>query len=319
MELQARCVGVVTGGNRGIGLCVVEILASVPGVVVVLACRSHDDALRAMDDIAARRPEACMVPRALDITSSTSVQAFRVWLDQSFPGGIDFLVNNAGFAYQGESAHVPFLKQAEDTLAVNYFGTLQFIRAIAPILRASARMVNVASTAGIGALAGLSDTLRERILGAATEAEVTSFIGDFLGDVRSGNHQARGWPSNSYGMSKLGLLALTRALSQAAPVGPVVCCLCPGWCITDMSQDIAAKNDNSLARTAMEGATDVAFLALPAACGGDSRDRSLHGKFVRPLQGIFGNARSMWSAHEVFSEANSGVPMPAPAKPRSSL
>lgn len=298
-----------------------ELLANVPGVVVILACRKQNDAQKAIDEIAARSPKARLIPRDLDITSSTSVQAFSGWLGESFPGGIDFLVNNAGFAYQGESAHIPFLKQAEDTLVVNYFGTLRFIQAIAPKLRASARLVNVASTSGLMALAGLSDRLRERILGATTEVEVTSFMGDFLADVKAEDHQARGWPTNSYGMSKLGLLALTRALSEAAPGagGPVACCMCPGWCITEMSGEIAAKNDNSLARTAMEGATDIAFLALPAAFGGDSRDRLLHGKFVRPLQPMMGSAPSMWSKHEVFSEANGGVPMPAPAGPRSSL
>ena len=40
---------------------------------------------------------------------------------------------------------------------------------------------------------------------------------DFVRDAEAGEHAARGWPNTCYGVSKMGVIALTRVLARAEP------------------------------------------------------------------------------------------------------
>jgi NAD(P)-dependent dehydrogenase (short-subunit alcohol dehydrogenase family) len=53
--------------------------------------------------------------------------------------------------------------------------------------------------------------------------------------VRRGQHEAQGWPSSAYSVSKAGLNALTRVLAEELrPAHVRVNAVCPGWVRTDM-------------------------------------------------------------------------------------
>lgn len=39
----------------------------------------------------------------LDVTDPASISAFKQWLQATYPQGITALVNNAGFAYKGDT------------------------------------------------------------------------------------------------------------------------------------------------------------------------------------------------------------------------
>lgn len=53
-------------------------------------------------------------------------------------GKVDILVNNAGTAFKG-SDPTPFRDQAEPTLRVNFFRTIELTEALIPLLRCVAR------------------------------------------------------------------------------------------------------------------------------------------------------------------------------------
>ena len=80
-------------------------------------------------------------------------------------------------------------------------------------------------------------------------AEVDSeIVSPFVTDVLGGVHAEKGWPSSCYGMSKLSLIAFSRALAAAEPTIATTAC-CPGWCATDMSSHSGPKTPKQGAAT----------------------------------------------------------------------
>jgi carbonyl reductase 1 len=99
--------------------------------------------------------------------------------------------------------------QALETVGINFFGTLRISNALIPLLRPQARIVNVASMAGISAINSLDEEKRARIRDPAIgEAQLCAFMQEFVDAAAKGDVQAQGWPENSYGMSKLGIIAV---------------------------------------------------------------------------------------------------------------
>ena len=79
----------------------------------------------------------------------------------------------------------------------------------------------------------------------------------FVADVEAGMHAQHGWPNTCYGMSKLGLIALTRVLARDEPKIAVNSCD-PGYCATD-------QNNHQGTRPAERGAVTALMLALQGA------------------------------------------------------
>lgn len=149
-----------------------------------------------------------IVYRQCDIASEDSVDALRSWIAAEY-GGIDLLINNAGFAYQGKSEDVPFHVQALETVGINFFGTLRISNALIPLLRPHASILNVASMAGISAINSLDEEKLARIRDPAMDEEtLCEFMREFVDAAAEGDVEAQGWPENSYGMSKLGVMAV---------------------------------------------------------------------------------------------------------------
>ena len=107
-----RCA-VVTGANKGIGFhCVQQLHAELDGTYdVVLTSRSAERGQAAAEELrtsAASAPAGSerIIYRQCDIASDESVEALRSWIAAEY-GGVDLLINNAGFAYQvGRSCHI---------------------------------------------------------------------------------------------------------------------------------------------------------------------------------------------------------------------
>jgi 3-oxoacyl-[acyl-carrier protein] reductase len=152
-------------------------------------------------------------------------------------GGLDILVNNAGI-----SAAVPIEGDAYDdawtkVLAVNLTGMTHTIRAALPHLRRSQhpRIINIASTEGLGATAG----------------------------------------NSPYTAAKHGVIGLTRSLAlEFGKEGITVNCICPGPIRTGMTEPIPEEMKQKYAhqRTALrryglpeEVAHMTLSFALPAA------------------------------------------------------
>ncbi|MBZ5646527.1 MAG: SDR family oxidoreductase [Acidobacteriia bacterium] len=142
---------VVTGGARGIGRAIVQVLAEC-GAEVMIADLRFDEADTAAREIASatgRRVLAC----ATDVTKLEQVQAMR---DQAVAqlGKIDILVNNAGW-----DRIQPFVKTTpelwERIIAINYKGVIHTCYVVLPHMqsRKQGAIVNLSSdSARVGSL-----------------------------------------------------------------------------------------------------------------------------------------------------------------------
>jgi 2-hydroxycyclohexanecarboxyl-CoA dehydrogenase len=135
---------IVTGGARGIGKGICEMLAK-QGASVVIADLLIDEAVATAADIENAGGNAIAIKT--DITDLASVQAMVEAVKDKF-GPIDILVNNAGW-----DRMKPFIKTTPDfwnkVIDINYKGVLNTTYAVADsmIERNRGKIINIASDA----------------------------------------------------------------------------------------------------------------------------------------------------------------------------
>jgi 3-oxoacyl-[acyl-carrier protein] reductase len=142
LHLDGR-VAVVTGGSRGIGRGIADLLAA-RGAAVAVAYRDQEGPAREfVDGVQARGGRAWS--RRCDVADEAQVQAF---FDQAAAtlGPIDILVNNAGIT---RDAHALFTDTARwsEVLQVNLQGAFYCVRAVTRgmLLRGWGRIINISS------------------------------------------------------------------------------------------------------------------------------------------------------------------------------
>lgn len=189
----------VTGASSGLGRAIAEhVLAT--GHQVMATARSTSS----IEDLRSAQPSTALTA-TLDVTDRGSITAAVAAAEARF-GGIDVLVNNAGYGYtaaveEGEDDDVARL------FATNLFGPVELIKAVLPGMRArgTGTIVNVSSigaritipgggyySASKAALEGVSGSLRQEVepLGLhVVVVEPGSFRTDFRG--RSADQSAR--------------------------------------------------------------------------------------------------------------------------------
>jgi NAD(P)-dependent dehydrogenase (short-subunit alcohol dehydrogenase family) len=181
----------ITGCSTGLGRALAEAVIAAGHNAVVTA----RDAAR-VSDLADAAPQR-VLPAALDVTKPEQVAAAVQQADERF-GGIDVLVNNAGYGYraaieEGDDAEVRTL------FDTHFFGTVAVIKAVLPGMRArrSGAIVNISSigatvtpvgsgyyAAAKAAIEGMSGALRGELapLGiSVTTVEPGAFRTDFAG------------------------------------------------------------------------------------------------------------------------------------------
>jgi 3-oxoacyl-[acyl-carrier protein] reductase len=131
----------ITGGSQGIGAALVE-RARAAGHAVVFTGRDT----RAVDALAGRTGAhglAADVTRAADNARAVTESVARM-------GGVDVLINNAGYAYRGEigAIDVDAMRRMFET---NVFGLVDLTNRVVPLMKAQAEgdIVNIASTSGM--------------------------------------------------------------------------------------------------------------------------------------------------------------------------
>ncbi|MGH9229101.1 MAG: SDR family NAD(P)-dependent oxidoreductase [Acidimicrobiales bacterium] len=171
----------------------------------------------------------------LDVTSHDAITGVIVEIVQTL-GPIDVLVNCAGVSVPAPIDADGYGDAWDATLAVNLVGYVQMIRACLPYLarERAGRIVNIASTEGLGATPYLSP----------------------------------------YTVSKHGVVGLTRSLAcELGPQGVTVNCICPGPIHTGMTAAIPDDDKQKFARRRVplgrygdpgEVAHVVLSVALPA-------------------------------------------------------
>ena len=165
---------IVTGGSRGLGKAVALALAA-EGVQVGITGQREGNLQAAVSELRGHGVEAHYA--AFDVANEAGVQSGVQQLADAL-GGVDILINNAGVGLFGTLTEMPSadFKKVFDT---NLYGIYYVARAVYPYLKASGQgdVVNVASTAGLKAGAGMSAY-------AASKAAVISLSQSMMAEWR---------------------------------------------------------------------------------------------------------------------------------------
>lgn len=234
--ISARLDGagaIVTGAGSGMGRATAILLARAGARVAVTDVQA--DAVRAVvDEIAAEGLEAAAW--TLDVGDPGRIAAVTQEVAARF-GDLSIIVNNAGISANRPIDDPDYDAHWDRHLVILLTAHQRLIRAALPHLRRAAnpRIVNIASTEGLGATAGFS----------------------------------------AYSAAKAGVIGLTRSLAvELGKSGITVNCICPGPVETGMTHAIPdeAKQVYAARRTALrryglpeEVAFMTASLCAPAA------------------------------------------------------
>ncbi|HWA98782.1 MAG TPA: SDR family NAD(P)-dependent oxidoreductase, partial [Pirellulales bacterium] len=110
-------VVVITGGSRGLGLCLARQFGA-EGARLALCARDEDELRRARDDLHSRGIDPLTVE--CDVTNRQQVNAFVREVVGRY-GGIDVLVNNAGVIQSGPMETMT-IEDYERAMDVHYWG-----------------------------------------------------------------------------------------------------------------------------------------------------------------------------------------------------
>ena len=115
---------------------------------------------------------------SLDIDNQESIDNFAKFIKSTY-NGLDILVNNAAIAFKAADT-TPFSVQASETIRVNFTGTLNLCKALFPLLRPHATVVNVSSRAGMLKLIH-DKTIRNRLKSSdLTVSELVDIMNNFV-------------------------------------------------------------------------------------------------------------------------------------------
>lgn len=151
LDLSGR-VAVVTGGSRGIGRGIAELLAE-RGATVAITFLSNEAAAREVEAGAAARERRILAVRC-DVADPASIVEFFATVTRDL-GPVDVLVNNAGVA---RDAHIVMMDAArwDLVLRTNLDAAYHCVRAVTRgmLLRRWGRIVNITSPSATMPLPG---------------------------------------------------------------------------------------------------------------------------------------------------------------------
>jgi 3-oxoacyl-[acyl-carrier protein] reductase len=200
-------VALVTGAASGMGRATAHLLADEGAAVAVL-----DVVAAGVDRVVGEITSAGgrAAPFAVDLADAARIAALPAELEARL-GPLDILVNNAGVSFPAALGSADHEAAWVRTLEINLSAQVRLIRAFLPQLarRGEGRVVNIASTEGLGATAGMSP----------------------------------------YTASKHGVVGLTRSLAvELGERGITVNCICPGPIHTGMTSPIPDELKRKFAR-----------------------------------------------------------------------
>ena len=190
MDLKGT-VGLVTGGNGGLGQRICHALAREGVHIAVMYARSRDQAEAVAHDLTSRY-QINAAAFACDITVASAVDGLVEAVIKRF-GRLDILINDAAYNKSIPYSDLDALTQQEwdKIIAVNLTGPMRMTKAVAPIMKAQGqgRIVNISSVAGL---------------------------------TPTGS-------SIAYAVAKAGLIHLTRCMAVALAPETLVNCVAPGF------------------------------------------------------------------------------------------
>jgi len=200
-------IAIITGAASGMGRATAHLFAD-EGAHVAVTDLDADRVNAVVSEIEAAGGDAH--GWVLDVTNADDRRSVTSAVIERW-GGIDILINNAGIAIETAVDADNFEAIWDRTLAVLLTAQVQLIRDCLPALESASggRIVNIASTEGLGATKGISP----------------------------------------YTAAKTGVIGLTRSLAvELGPKGITVNCICPGPILTGMTAAIPAEAKAEFAR-----------------------------------------------------------------------
>ncbi|MEM7661871.1 MAG: SDR family NAD(P)-dependent oxidoreductase [Pseudomonadota bacterium] len=198
----------ITGAASGMGRATAHLFAR-EGANVAVTDLKQDAVDTVVDEIKAAGIDAAR-GWALDVSDADAIQQVTAEVADEF-GGLDILVNNAGFAVPGDVGEESYEGAWEPTLNIMLTAHQRLTRAALPHMRKNGwgRIVNIASTEGLGATPG----------------------------------------NSPYVAAKHGVIGLTRGLAvDLGREGITVNCVCPGPIRTGITEAIPDEHKEIYAK-----------------------------------------------------------------------
>uniref|UniRef100_A0A914BVG2 Carbonyl reductase n=1 Tax=Acrobeloides nanus TaxID=290746 RepID=A0A914BVG2_9BILA len=196
-----------------------------------------------------------------DITDESSCRNFAEYIKKEH-GGLDILINNAGFAFNSDaSEHCDH--QADVTMGINYYGTKLVTSILLPLIRSGGRIVNVCSQAGFMKNRYSDSWIQHFTNDVYTESDIDNFVETYkklAKEEASGNGHKRkegGFIESAYLVSKAAEIAYSVYLARILKDRKIIvngCC--PGLVATDLSSHKGPLTIDQGADTPIYLATD---------------------------------------------------------------
>ncbi len=147
---------VITGASKGIGEAIAVEMAQSASVIVLVA-RSEDLLRNVAGKVKAVNSACEVLLRAFDVTDEDRIDELAIEIEAEF-GGLDALVNCAGYAIPATSVQETSLEEWNTIFSVNVTAPYLMTKRFISLLRRSsnASIVNIASTAGTSPRPGWS-------------------------------------------------------------------------------------------------------------------------------------------------------------------
>lgn len=213
LGLEGR-VAIVTGGSRGIGAAVVELLATY-GTNVVVNYVSDEDAADATVNLAQSLGVRAIAIQA-DVSQLDDAQQLVQETVEEF-GRLDFLICNAGI-WEGAGVESISEELWDKTLDINLKGTWAVCRAAVPLMKRQkfGRIVIVSSTAGQRGEANVSNYAASKGGQIAFTKSLAPELGSFGINV---NSVAPGWVETEMTAGVFADAAQRESIWKGIPLG----------------------------------------------------------------------------------------------------
>jgi 3-oxoacyl-[acyl-carrier protein] reductase len=209
-------VAIITGGSRGIGKAVVDLLCSFGTKVVINYVRDEQAARATVEMVKARGVEALALQA--DVSQLADAERLVTETLERF-ARIDFLICNAGI-WEGDAVESMSEELWDKTIGINLKGTWSVCRAAVPVMKQQrfGRIVVVSSTAGQRGEANYSNY-------AASKGGQISFMKSLSSELASFginvNGVAPGWVKTEMTVGVLGNQARLESIINEIPTGRV--------------------------------------------------------------------------------------------------
>lgn len=196
----AGSTAIITGAASGMGRATAHLFAS-EGANVAVTDLNQENCETVVEEITSAKHSGRALPLSLDVVDNNRIKEVVEKTVSNF-GGLDIVVNNAGFATMADVSKEDYEHAWSKSIEVMLASHQRMIRAALPHLKKSQhpRIVNIASTEGLGATPG----------------------------------------NSPYVVAKHGVIGLTRGLAvDLGPAGITVNCVCPGPIRTGITAGIS--------------------------------------------------------------------------------